>query len=212
MPYETSGRARQKARTRQALIDAARLLVAKGLTPTVEDAAARAEISRTTAYRYFPNQRSLLVAAYPVIDAPALPGPDVPIEPEKRLDAAVKALTDRVVEHEAELRAMFRLSLDPDLPNRGDLLLRQGRRIDWIAEALAPLEPGMPPADFKRLVNAIGASVGIEVLAWLIDIAGLSRRDAVRTMRWSAGALLRSAIAERPVDGRGDQSSGMVRD
>ena len=68
IPYERSGRTRQKLRTRDALTTATRELIAEGLTPTVESAAARAEISRTAAYRYFPNQRALLVAANPEID------------------------------------------------------------------------------------------------------------------------------------------------
>ena len=63
IPYEALGRTRQKERTRGALIAAARELVAQGTTPTVEEAAAAASISRTTAYRYFPNQRALLAAA-----------------------------------------------------------------------------------------------------------------------------------------------------
>ena len=67
MPYESSGRTAQKSRTRLALVVATRELLAAGLTPKVEDAAERAGISRTTAYRYFPNQRSLLMAAHPTI-------------------------------------------------------------------------------------------------------------------------------------------------
>ena len=31
---------------------------------------------------------------------------------------------------------------------------------------------------------------------WLVDVAGLSRRAATETMRWSARAMLRTAIAE----------------
>ena len=65
IPYELHGRIDQKRRTRDALIAAARELVASGQTPTVERAADAASISRTTAYRYFPNQRALLVAAHP---------------------------------------------------------------------------------------------------------------------------------------------------
>src|SRR5260370_21191062 len=72
IPYEQSGRARQKQRTRAALVAAARELVAQGQTPTVDDAASKASISRTTAYRYFPNQRALLVAAHPEIEARSL--------------------------------------------------------------------------------------------------------------------------------------------
>jgi hypothetical protein len=59
------GRREQKARTRRALVDAARVLIGQGMTPSVEQAAAAASISRTTAYRYFANQEALLVAAFP---------------------------------------------------------------------------------------------------------------------------------------------------
>jgi AcrR family transcriptional regulator len=52
IPYETTGRTHQKARTRAALVAATRELLAEGITPTVEEAAGRAQISRTTAYRY----------------------------------------------------------------------------------------------------------------------------------------------------------------
>ncbi|MFC7759370.1 TetR/AcrR family transcriptional regulator [Catellatospora bangladeshensis] len=71
MPYEASGRTAQKSRTRQALVQAARDLLGQGETPQVEDAARAAGISRTTAYRYFPNQRSLLLAVHPEISPPA---------------------------------------------------------------------------------------------------------------------------------------------
>ena len=64
-PTSRAAAAPQKGRTRAALVEAARDLVAAGQTPTVEAAAQAAAISRTTAYRYFPNQRALLLAAHP---------------------------------------------------------------------------------------------------------------------------------------------------
>jgi AcrR family transcriptional regulator len=196
IPYEKGGRSNQKSRTRQALVDAARRLVAEGATPSVEDAAAAAAISRTTAYRYFPNQHALLAAAYPLIDMSSLLSSEGADGPGPRLEATVDALTRLVAEHEPELRTMFRLALDPGFAQRGELLLRQGRRIVWIEGALAPLRDELSAADFKQLVRAIGATVGIEAYAWLTDIAQLSPQDAIRTMRWSAGALLRAGIAE----------------
>ena len=78
IPYELTGRTKQKARTRAALIAATRDLLAQGVTPTVEQAAESASISRTTAYRYFPNQRALLVAAHPEIETRSLLGPNPP--------------------------------------------------------------------------------------------------------------------------------------
>jgi len=123
-------------------------------------------------------------------------------ETEPRLDATVEALSRLVAAPEPELRPIFRLSLDPGAPQRKELLLRQGRRIVWIEEALAPLRAQLSAAEFKQLVRAIGATVGIEAYAWLTDIAQLSPRDAIRTMRWSAAALLRAGMMESAVDKR----------
>jgi hypothetical protein len=50
IPYEQTGRTNQKARTRAALLDATRALLAEGVSPTVEQAADRAAISRTSAH------------------------------------------------------------------------------------------------------------------------------------------------------------------
>jgi AcrR family transcriptional regulator len=199
--YELTGRTQQKARTRKELIAATRELLAQGITPTVEGAAAAASISRATAYRYFPNQRTLLVAAYPEIGGRSLLGPDPPADVESRLDRVVQELTRFTVEQEPELRTMLRLSLDPDPEHRGDLVLRRGRAIAWIEDALAPLRGEMPEAALRRLVLAIRSAVGIEALVWLTDIARLSREDAVGVMRWSARALLQSALAERSASG-----------
>jgi hypothetical protein len=46
LSYVNTGRTQQKARTRQALVDAARSLLAEGVTPTVIHAAERAGVSR----------------------------------------------------------------------------------------------------------------------------------------------------------------------
>ena len=63
--YLESGRTRQKQRTRDQLIAAARELITAGDTPRVEEVAEAAGISRPTAYRYFASQAELLAAALP---------------------------------------------------------------------------------------------------------------------------------------------------
>jgi len=193
--YELNGRTAQKQRTRDALVAAARALVAEGVTPTVEDAAEAASISRTTAYRYFPSQRDLLVAAYPEIDAPSLLPPGSPADPERRLDHVVAAITDRVVALESQQRTMLRLSLEATPEERAQLVLRQGRAIGWIADALEPLRGTIDDASRHNLVLAIRSAIGIEAYVWLVDVAGLSSEDAVKTMRWSAAALLQAALS-----------------
>ena len=192
--YEETGRTRQKARTRAALVDAARELLSKGRTPTVEEAAEVAAVSRATAYRYFPNQRALLVAAHPEIEAASLLGANAPADPEERLERTITELTRLVIETEPELRTMLRLSLEPG--GNEELLLRQGRAIGWIEDALDPLRPRLSRSAFRRLVLAIRSACGIEALVWLTDVAKLSRPEAAKLMLWSALALLRAARAE----------------
>ena len=118
VPYEQTGRVNQKTRTREALIAAARDLLARGVLPTMEGAAAAAAISRTTAYRYFPSTRALLVAAYPHIEAPPLLGADAPADPLERLDLLLRNHAERILEYEPEQRAVLRLSLEPEARDR----------------------------------------------------------------------------------------------
>src|SRR6266566_7263526 len=106
-PYELGGRTRQKQRTRIALVTAARELVARGETPTVDEAAASASVSRTTAYRYFPNQRSLLVAAHPEIEAQSLLPATAPADVASRLDAVITAFLRLIVDTEPQQRTML---------------------------------------------------------------------------------------------------------
>ena len=200
IPYERTGRSRQKVRTRDALLAATRALVGEGVTPTVEDAASRASISRTTAYRYFTNQRALLLASHPEIDKGSLLGPNPPRDPAHRLDMVIEQFIRQMLETEAQLRIALRLSLEPDASRRSNPFLRRGRAITWIEDALSPMQGSMSKAALHRLVLAIRTAVGIEALVWLTDVAGLSRADAAATMKWSAQALLRSTIADAKRD------------
>ncbi len=193
VPYETTGRRRQKSRTRQALVEATRGLLAEGLTPRVEDAAERSGISRTTAYRYFPNQRALLVAAQPLIQPETLLDDDAPADPRARLDAFMAAFTSYNFQWEAQLRAALRLSLEQGEQRP---LLRQGQAVRWLEDALAPLGRSHPHIDRPALAVAIRSATGIEALIWLRDIAGQSPQQAARTVRHTARALLDSALRQ----------------
>ncbi len=195
-PYVATGRSRQKERTRDALLAAARELVAQGgAAPTVEAAAEAASVSRTTAYRYFPSQQALLIAAHPETTASTLVPKDAGDEPEARLLGAVDAFIAIIVDTEHQQRTMLRLSLDPQTP-RDSLPLRQGRAIVWFEEALAPLRPRLSDGEIHRLAVSVRSAVGIESLVWLTDIAGLSRADAAARMRWSARAMLHQALSD----------------
>jgi AcrR family transcriptional regulator len=193
MAYELEGRVRQKQRTRAALIAAARDLVADGVTPTVEQAAEHAGISRTTAYRYFPSQAALLVAAHPEITTTSLLPADPPTDVGQRLDIVVGRVTELVRDTEEQQRAMLRLSLEPERRGTRDLLLRQGRVIGWLEDALAPLATDIGDDAVRALALAIRSSIGIEAYVWLTDVADLSPDDATALMRWTARSQLDAA-------------------
>jgi AcrR family transcriptional regulator len=189
-----SGRVQQKKRTYLALVAATRELLAQGVTPTVEDAAEAALVSRTTAYRYFPNQAALLAAAHPEIEAHSLlahAGGD----PITRVAEVVDAFTQIIVDSEREQRATLRRSLELDPDRRGELPLRQGRAIGWISEALQPAEDALGAEALRALAVAVRSATGIEALVWLTDVAGLSRDHARALMRWSAKVMTEAALA-----------------
>lgn len=194
--YEQSGRTRQKQRTRNDLIAAARELITQGgSAPTVEAAAAAASISRTTAYRYFRSQAELLAAAHPVVELTSLLPADSGDDPETRLLAVVRAFIESLLEYEPQQRTMLRLSLDPATQPE-QLPLRQGRAIGWFEDALAPARDRLSEAAIRRLAIAVRSAVGIEALVWLVDVAGLTRAEAAELMESSARAIVRAALSE----------------
>ena len=207
-PARASGeRIRQKGRTRSALLAAAVRLVTSGGQPSVVEVADAAEVSRRTAYRYFPTQEQMLVEAslegVRGIMSAAIEGSSAKRENvtdiEARLDRAVQSLQKSAAANEQLLRTMIRLTIstptgatsgDHSLPKRGY------RRIEWIALALAPVKRKLGKRRYERLVSALAMCMGIEALIVLRDLRGLSQRSANDVSRWAARTLLREALRE----------------
>jgi AcrR family transcriptional regulator len=186
-----SSRSRQKARTRAALVQAARTLLGEGTTPTVEAAAAHAGVSRATAFRYFTNQRELLVATHPMLDMASLLPQDAPADPTARVMLVAEELINLILDSEAELKMSLRLSLEPGV--NSDLPLRKGRRLIWFEDALQPLKGELKADTLERLTHALAASVGVETFIWLVDTVGLPRKEAVNQLLWTARTLMNGA-------------------
>jgi AcrR family transcriptional regulator len=201
VPYEATGRVNQKARTREALIAATRELLARGVLPTMEGAAAAAAISRTTAYRYFPSLRELIVAAYPHVEQRSLLGPNPPEDSVARLEIVAENHTRRILANEPQMRAVLRLSLEGVRP--AELPMHRGSRVAWVEDALAPLRGKLPDDQLRRLIHGICATLGIEAFVWLTDIAGVPREEAAAIIRTNALGLLRAALAAAEVEPSG---------
>ncbi len=204
----SSERVQQKGRTRRALLAAAVELVTSGAQPTVAEVADAAQVSRRTAYRYFPTQEQMLVEAalegVRAIMAQAIEGgggarPDIE-NVEGRLDRAVQALQQSAVANEQLLRTMIRLTISapPAIDSTtGPPVRKRGyRRIEWIALALAPVKKRLGPRRYERLVSALAMCVGIEALIVLRDLRGLRESEAEEVSRWAARTLLRASLED----------------
>ena len=190
---ELSGRAWQKQRTREALLVAARELLAEGTVPTVEQAARRARISRATAYRYFVNQRALLGVVHPeVTKASLLPTP-APADAVERIAVVAEEIMRIVLANEAELRASLRISL-MNVGQEAAPPMRHGRRAGWFLDALSPLADQLGAAQSRLYAVRLAATVGIEPLVWLTDMAGLTRASAAEALVANAVAVAREAV------------------
>jgi AcrR family transcriptional regulator len=194
-----SGRTNQKRRTRAAIVAAAAAMLEAGQTPTVAEVADAAAVSRATAYRYFPSQEHLLGEA-----ALELAVPDIPREveaagnlPEVRVDAAVGATMQYVLDHELALRALLRRSLEPTAAGEDPPRRRAGRRVDWATAALEPVADQLGEAEHRRLVVALSLCMGIETLVVFQDVCGLDQAEAQEVARWAAQRLLAGTLTER---------------
>ena len=190
----------QRRRTRSALLAAAASLLAAGGFPSVAEAAEAADVSRRTAYRYFPTQEQLLTEAAleslrPGIEASFT---SVASDPEARLDAAVRAMQQQASANERLLRTMIRLTVERGDAAPGDAApaARGSRRIEWLQSALAPVRSQLTKSGFARLVSSISLCVGAEALIVLRDIRGLDQAAAIEVSAWAARALLRAALVE----------------
>ena len=190
-------RVAQKQRTRNALLAAARDLLAKGRQPTVPEAADHAGISRATAYRYFSKPEVLAQEA--VLDAVAAEFENLSSslsmsgDPVERAEGLVSAVLVMVLQNEALFRTFLSLASSGDGTGRSS---RGGRRVHWIAAALEPLAGQMPEDAFLRLVHALSLLMGIETIIVLKDVCGLDPKAIDRTARWMARTLAQAAMGE----------------
>ena len=186
-------------RTRAALLAATADLLRAGGYPSVAEAAEAADVSRRTAYRYFPTQEQLLTEAALETLRSGIEASFASIEeePEARIEAAVRAMQQQAAANERLLRTMIRLTVERKMGATGTSAAPRGsRRIDWIESALAPVRTRLPKSAYARLVSAISLCVGAEALIVLRDVRGLDQASAADVSAWAAKALLRAALDE----------------
>jgi AcrR family transcriptional regulator len=190
-----------RARTRRLLLDTAMGLMQAGRVPSVTDVAEAAEVSRATAYRYFPTQAALVQAAVDEALGPILRWRSDKKDAESRVAELFGFAYPRIDEYEATLRAALLQAMDQWSRRRAGTLgdeapIFRGNRRELLGSALAPVKGTLPPADFDRLRQALSLIFGTEAFVVLKDIWGLDGEDARDVALWAAQALVRAATAE----------------
>jgi AcrR family transcriptional regulator len=196
---ESRGRTNQKARTRQAIVEAGVELIRQRQPVTMPEVAKKAMVSEATAYRYFPDLPSLLARAlaedWPT-PAEALAPVAASNDPLERVAFATRFLLRGVAERQAVVRSMISATMvQPELSGRG----RPGIRFGLIEYALAPFVDVLDSANPELLAQLrldLALVVSAEALFSLTDLCGLSIDDAISSAEKTARTLTSAAFQQ----------------
>lgn len=187
-----------RARTRRLMLDTAIRLMQAGVTPSVSDVAEAAEVSRATAYRYFPSQAALVDAVVDEALGPILSWNNRSSDAAERIEDLFRTSLPRLDEFEATFKAALKLSLDQwgqrksGTPEAEPQFMR-GHRVELLRNALEPLRGQLPEEEVERLAQALSLIFGIEALVVLKDIWGLDSGESEKVATWAALELVRAA-------------------
>jgi AcrR family transcriptional regulator len=189
-----------RARTYRLLIEQAMDIARSGHVPTVAEVAVRAEVSRATAYRYFPSRSKLVAAMVHHSLGPVRGWRSVSKDGRARVADLFEQTFPRFKEYEPQLRAALMVAVEHQLRERAGLLeeepYRRGFRIDILEHAVEPLKATLGPKGTERLVMALALVYGIEPYVIWKDIFGANDRDVEGLARWMANALVEAALRE----------------
>ncbi|ATA25097.1 TetR family transcriptional regulator [Brenneria goodwinii] len=194
-----------RARTRRLLLDTAVRMFNQGIFPSITDVATTAQVSRATAYRYFPTQSALVSAVIDESLGPVLAWNPTQPDAKQRVAELLQFAYPRMLEHEGALRAALLLSLQQWADRRSNRphneKLERGNRKRLLKIATEPLEGKIPAESRQRVIHALSLVYGSEVFLVLKDIWDLDD-DAIQDVtQWVAKAILRQAEEEASISG-----------
>lgn len=192
-------------------------LLERGETPTIDQIASAADVSRRTVYLHFPSLDQLLLDA--TVGVLSQADIDTVLDRTMRgADAAdrVDALARELLKHgDATLplgRQLIRLSLARSDAEPNDPQPRRGyRRTEWIERALEPVRDELTSQQYERLVSALSVLLGWEAIIVLRDIRGLDAAREAATIRWAARALVAETLAEAKSSANTHQKGSRLR-
>jgi AcrR family transcriptional regulator len=190
-----------RSRVFRRLLDEAVALVRRGRIPSVAEVAQAADVSRATAYRYFPSRSKLVSAVIAEALAPVRRAVPQDGDAKARLHELLDRTYSRFHEFEPHMRAALQLALEHQSLEAAGLLeeepFRRGQRTEILATTIAPLKKDLSKKTYDRLLRALAVVYGIEPMVILKDICGASERETEAVVRWMMDALVDAALREK---------------
>jgi AcrR family transcriptional regulator len=183
-------------------------LMQDGLTPSVSDVAEAAEVSRATAYRYFPSQAAMVQAVVDEALGPILAWRSEEEEAGQRVAELFSHAFPRMLKYEATHRAALQQALDQWARRQAGTLghearIVRGKRRALLADALTPLKGSIGSQAFDKLTRSLSLIFGIEAIIVLKDIWEIDDDEVREVALWAARALVDTAVAEARGNGAG---------
>jgi AcrR family transcriptional regulator len=193
-PYRQTARAEAAEHTRLRIIEAAFTLQSERLTAEIslDDVAARAEVSVQTILRRFGNRAALFDAAVRwanerVADERRTPAGDIP--------QAVRVLVD----HYEARGDMALMMLAQETTYEHVRKLSEAGKVmhrTWVADAFAPQLAGLPQADRDTAVDLLVVATDVYTWKLLRRDRGLSRPQTEQRMNTLVAAVLATTVTK----------------
>lgn len=187
-----------RARTRRLLIETAMKMFDSGAFPSITEVAQEAQLSRATAYRYFPTQSALVSAIVTETLSPIKNWRPTKQDTGDRIDEMLGFAFPRMLEHEGTLRAALHLSLtqwaqsrSSERPEKEKLI--RGNRKAMLQHVVEPLNLEMSPKMVERVVQSLSLVYGSEIFLVMKDIWGCDNVQLEDIGKWIAKAIVRQA-------------------
>lgn len=190
----SQGRAKQKERTRQALLRATRDLFEEGVIPTIALAAARAGVSEATAYRYYSEVRSLMQDSvgeqWPGLEKIVQELRSMTLAPD-RAEYAAKAMARIVLANEIKIRTLISLSYGSGQPSQ---LAEAGKarpafRLILIEAVLEPMRYSLKNQELRLLRQSLSVVIAAEAVLSMKDALNTSDKETIAALGWSARCI-----------------------
>jgi AcrR family transcriptional regulator len=169
----------------------------EGHVPSVAETAARAQVSRATAYRYFPSRNKLVTAVVDYSLGPVRSWTSRERDGRARVFQLFEQTFPRFRTFEPQMRAAVQLSLEQWALERAGLLdeepYHRGHRRKLLRLALQPLQRKLSRATLDRLTKALSVVYGIEFYIVLKDVWGCTDAEVEATALWAVTALVDAA-------------------